>query len=228
MLILVVEDEEKLARALSRGLQREGYAVDYVLDGSKARNRLRSRGDDYDLIILDWMLPGVDGLTLCREARARGQSVPILMLTARDETGDKVAGLDGGADDYLVKPFAFDELLARVRTLLRRPARVLPPVLRHGDLTLDPAGRTVELAGRSLDLTTREFALLEYFLRHRGEVLSRERILDHVWDSEYDAFSNVVDVHVKNLRKKLADVAPEGAEADLFVTVRGVGYGLKS
>jgi two-component system OmpR family response regulator len=224
MRLLVVEDAEKLARALKRGLEKEGYAVDIVADGHAAQTRLRSRHDEYDLVVLDVMLPGVDGFTICRDMRERGVTVPVLMLTARDTTGDKVTGLDSGADDYLVKPFAFEELLARVRTLLRRPRTSLPAALSAGDLVLDPASRVVRRGGRQIELTTKEFALLEYLMRHRGEVVSRERILDHVWDDEFDAFSNVIDVHLKNLRRKV-DVP---SQPSLFRTVRGVGYCLQA
>jgi DNA-binding response OmpR family regulator len=223
MRVLVVEDEEKLARTLQRGLEREGYAVDVVLDGTQALTRLRVNHEDYDLAVLDVMLPGVDGLSVCRRLRADGVALPILMLTARDATADKVAGLDSGADDYLVKPFAFEELVARIRTLLRRPPQVLPPRLQVGDLALEPHSRLVTRGGREISLTTKEFALLEYFMRNAGEVLTREQIMSHAWDFEFDGFSNVVDVHVKNLRAKIdAKGGPK-----LFHTVRGVGYVLR-
>jgi DNA-binding response OmpR family regulator len=224
MRLLVVEDADKLARALKRGLEREGYAVDTLADGRLAQTRLRSRHDEYDLVVLDVMLPGADGFTICRDLRERGVTVPVLMLTARDTTADKVTGLDSGADDYLVKPFAFEELLARVRTLLRRPRNALPVALVVGDLVLDPGARTVRRGAAAIDLTTKEFALLEFLMRHPGEVLSRERILDHVWDDEYDASSNVIDVHLKNLRRK---VDRPGAPS-LFRTARGVGYSLRA
>ncbi len=224
MRLLVVEDAEKLARTLKRGLEQEGYAVDTLGDGRLAQARLRSRADEYDLVLLDVMLPGVDGFAICRDLRDRGLSVPVLMLTARDTTDDKVTGLDSGADDYLVKPFAFEELLARVRTLLRRPRAALPAALVAGDLVLDPVSRTARRGATELELTTKEFALLELLMRHPGEVLSRERILDHVWDDEYDASSNVIDVHLKNLRRKV-----DGADGpSLFRTVRGVGYSLRA
>ncbi len=223
MRLLVVEDADKLARALKRGLEREGYAVDTLADGRLAQTRLRSRHDEYDLVVLDVMLPGIDGFTICRDLRDRGLTVPVLMLTARDTTDDKVTGLDSGADDYLVKPFAFEELVARVRTLLRRPRHALPVTLAAGDLTLDPVSRTARRGGAALELTAKEFSLLEFLMRHPGEVLSRERILDHVWDDDYDASSNVVDVHLKNLRRKVD--RPD--EPSLFKTVRGVGYSLR-
>jgi len=169
------------------------------------------------------MLPGVDGFTLCRELRDRGLAVPVLMLTARDATADKVTGLDSGADDYLVKPFAFEELLARIRTLLRRPPVTLPPTLVVGDLSLDPAQRRVLRAGEEVTLSAKEFGLLELFMRHPGQVLTRDRILDHAWDEEYDAFSNIVDVYVGRLRRKLdTRGAPSRIE-----TLRGAGYVLR-
>jgi two-component system OmpR family response regulator len=224
MRIIVVEDAVKLALALKRGLEGEGYAVDTVHDGLTARKRILARDGQYDLLILDVMLPGLDGLSLCRDLRARGVTTPVLMLTARDTTGDKVAGLDSGADDYLVKPFAFAELLARIRTLLRRPAQTLTTQLRVGDLELDPAARTVRRAGQPIELTTKEFALLELFMRSPGEVLSRDTILDHAWDEDADAFSNVVDVYLRRLRKKI----DRAGEPSRFQTVRGVGYGIRA
>ena len=224
MRLLVVEDEEKLARALRRGLEQEGYAVDVLHDGERALARLAHEHEQYDVAVLDIVLPGLDGLTLCRRLRDRGVSLPVLMLTARDSTSDKVAGLDSGADDYLVKPFAFEELVARIRTLLRRPREALPPQLEVGDLMLEPPSHRVSRAGREIALTAKEFALLEFFMRHPGEVLSRERIMDHVWDLEFDGFSNVVDVHMKNLRKKI----DEHEKTRLFHTVRGAGYVLRA
>jgi two-component system, OmpR family, response regulator len=228
MRVLVVEDAVKLALSLKKGLEAEGYAVDVLHDGLAARRRLEARGDPadpgYDLVLLDIMLPGLDGYSLCREVRDLGLTVPILMLTARDAVTDRVTGLDAGADDYLVKPFAFEELLARMRTLLRRPPQALPPVLTAGDITLDPAAHTVKLAGEPVALSAKEFALLELFLRHPGEVLTRDRILEHVWDEEYDGFSNTVDVHVARLRRKL----DRPGHASSFEARRGVGYVLRA
>ena len=232
MRILIVEDTVKLAKTLKRGLEAEGYAVDVLHDGDAARRRLAARrggpGDaselPYDLLVLDVMLPGVDGFTLCRELRGWGLTVPVLMLTARDSTDDKVTGLDSGADDYLVKPFAFEELLARLRTLLRRPRHALPATLTVGELSLDPARREARLRGDPLALSTKEFGLLELFMRHPGQVLTRDRILDHAWDEEYDAFSNIVDVYVGRLRRKLDEPgAPSRIE-----TLRGAGYVLRA
>ncbi len=235
MRILIVEDAVKLALALKSGLEAEGYAVDVLHDGGAARRRFAARRGapaasdafgqlPYDLLILDVMLPGVDGFTLCRELRVVGLTVPVLMLTARDTTADKVTGLDSGADDYLVKPFAFDELLARIRTLLRRPRHALPPTLNVGALRLEPASHEVRLAGDPLALSAKEFSLLELFMRHPGEVLSRDRILDHAWDEEFDSFSNIVDVYVGRLRRKLD--RPDGLVR--LETVRGAGYVLRA
>ena len=224
MRILIVEDAKKLALALKRGLEGEGYAVDTIFDGLSARKRLTARADEYDLVVLDVMLPGLDGMTLCRELRARGLTTPVLMLTAKAAVADRVSGLDSGADDYLVKPFAFAELLARIRTLLRRPRQTLPTELKVDDLVLDPASRTVRRADQPIALTTKEFALLELFMRNAGRVLSRDEILAHAWDEEYDSFSNIIDVYVNRLRKK---VDLEGRPS-LFNTVRGVGYGIRA
>ena len=226
MRILVVEDVVKLAQAIKRGLEAEGYAVDVLHDGLAARRRLAARGEPdlpYDLLLLDVMLPGMDGFALCRELRERGFTVPILMLTARDATADKVTGLDSGADDYLVKPFAFAELLARIRTLLRRPRAALPPTLEVGDLELDPAAREARRGGQALTLSAKEFGLLELFMRHPGQVLSRDHILDHIWDEEFDSFSNIVDVYVARLRRKIDE---PGAPSRIG-TVRGAGYVLR-
>ncbi len=226
MRILVVEDEVKLSASLKRGLEAEGYAVDVLYDGLAARRRLAARGEAeplYDLLLLDVMLPGVDGFTLCRELRDRGLSLPVLMLTARDATPDKVTGLDSGADDYLVKPFAFEELLARLRTLLRRPRQTLPPRLIVDGLQLDPATHEVRLDGAPVELSTKEFSLLELFLRHPGQVLTRDRILDKVWDEEFDSFSNIVDVYVGRLRRKL----DRPGRPSRIQTRRGAGYVLR-
>ena len=220
MRVLLVEDEIKMSRAIRRGLEREGYAVDAALDGNDGLHRATEW--DYDAIVLDVMLPGLDGLEVCRRLRRAGRWAPVLMLTARDGVADRIRGLDVGADDYLVKPFAFGELLARLRALVRRGARERPAVLEVGDLALDPAAHTVTLSGRSVPLSTREFALLEFMMRNAGQVLSRPAILEHVWDYNYDGMSNVVDVYVGYLRRKLEQ--PPGQVR--IRTVRGVGYGL--
>jgi DNA-binding response OmpR family regulator len=224
MRILIVEDERRLVGALKRGLEREGYAVDALFSGEDAAAGLEAAPEEYDVVILDVMLPGIDGVQVCRDLRAEGIAIPILMLTARDSTRDKVLGMDSGADDYLVKPFAFEELLARLRMLLRRPPVLLPAQLTVGELVLDSARRRVTRRGREIRLTAKEFALLELLMRNAGQVLSREQIMAHVWDAEFDSFSNVVDVHVKNLRKKVDD----GRGDSLLETVRELGYRLRA
>jgi two-component system OmpR family response regulator len=218
MHILLVEDELKMARALRRGLEQEGHAVDVSVDGDDALRRAVEL--DYDAIVLDVMLPGRDGFSVCRELRSRGRWAPVLMLTARDAVEDRIRGLDAGADDYLVKPFAFGELLARLRALVRRGASERPPVITVGDVALDPAAHTVIRGGTPVELSAREFSLLEFLMRHAGEVVSRTRILEQVWDVNYSGFSNVVDVYVGYLRRKLEQ--PFGRP--LIRTVRGVGY----
>ncbi len=221
MRILVVEDEEKVASFIRKGLEEERYAVDVALDGEEGLELAEL--NPYDLIVLDLMLPGLDGFRFIQRLRAQGVHTPILVLTARDSVGDKVKGLDLGADDYLTKPFAFAELLARIRALLRRGAPQAPPVLQVADLTLDPAARRVSRAGKPIELTAKEFALLEYFMRHAGRVLTRTMILEHVWDQSFDSYTNVVDVYVNYLRKKV----DQGFEPRLIHTVRGVGYVLR-
>jgi two-component system OmpR family response regulator len=219
MKILIVEDNEKLAASLKKGCEQEGYAVDVLGNGETALRRLGSANCGCDLVILDIMLPGKNGIEVCKELRGRGSTIPILMLTARDATGDRVAGLDAGADDYLVKPFAFEELLARVRALLRRPREAVPVSLSLGGIVLDSASRTVAVGSTSIPLTLREYAVLEYLMRHPNQVLTREQILANVWDFSFDAWSNVVDVHVKNVRKKLGTIHGKS-----ITTIRGVGY----
>ena len=221
MRALVVEDESKMAALLRRGLQEEGFAVDIAANGEDGS--WMGTENDYDVILLDVMLPDVDGFEVCRRLRAADRWAPILMLTARDGVQDRVAGLDAGADDYLTKPFSFDELLARVRALLRRGPSERPPVLTVGDLVLDPATRRVSRGDQDIDLTPKEFGLLDLFLRHPGEALSRTRILEHVWDFAYDGDSNVVDVYVRYLREKVD--RPFGRRS--IETVRGVGYRLR-
>ncbi len=220
MRVLIVEDEVKMARALRRGLEQEGYAVDTAGDGEEGV--FQGTENPYDVIVLDVMLPGLDGFEVCRRLREAGRWTPVLMLTARDGVADRIAGLDVGADDYLVKPFSFGELLARLRALLRRSPVERPSVLVVGDVVLDPATRTVTRAGQPVELSVREFGLLEFLMRRAGEVVSRSSILEHCWDVNYDGFSNVVDVYVRYLRKKLEQ--PFGRP--LIRTVRGVGYAL--
>lgn len=223
MRILIVEDETKLAEALKRGLELKGFAVDWLSDSEKARTRILLYRNEYDLILLDLMLPGVDGATICRDARAEGVTTPIIILTARDETENKVELLNLGADDYIAKPFSFEELVARMTAVLRRPAETLPTNLEVRDIVLDPGRRVVEKEGTAIPLTLKEYSLLEFFMRHPDEALSRETIMDHVWSFDFPGFSNVLDVHMKNLRKKLDTY--ETADP-LFETVRGVGYRL--
>ena len=221
MRALVIEDGSKMAALLRRGLQEEGFAVDVAANGEDGS--WLGAENDYDVILLDVMLPDVDGFEVCRRLRAADRWAPILMLTARDGVQDRVAGLDAGADDYLTKPFSFDELFARVRALLRRGPSERPPVLAVGDLVLDPATRRVSRGDQEIDLTPKEFGLLELFLRHPDEALSRTRILEHVWDFAYDGDSNVVDVYVRYLREKVD--RPFGRRS--IETVRGVGYRLR-
>jgi two-component system OmpR family response regulator len=221
MRALVVEDGSKMAALLRRGLLEEGFAVDVAATGEDGS--WLGTENEYDVILLDVMLPDVDGFEVCRRLRAAERWAPILMLTARDGVQDRVAGLDAGADDYLTKPFSFDELFARVRALLRRGPSERPAVLEVGDLSLDPATRRVTRDGHEVDLTPKEFALLELFLRHPGEALTRTRILEHVWDFAYDGDSNVVDVYVRYLREKVD--RPFGRRS--IETVRGVGYRLR-
>ena len=220
MRLLLVEDDVSLSTIVERGLREDGYAVDTAATVLDARFQLDV--NEYDLVILDVGLPDGNGLELCREIRARGRHLPVLMLTARDGLSDKVSGLDAGADDYLTKPFDYPELTARIRALLRRPATAQQPILEVGDVRLDPAARVAWRGAITVPLTAREFALLEFLLRHPGEVVSREQLLEHVWDANYDGLSNVVDVHIANLRRKLA--SPDGP--DPLTTVRGAGYRL--
>jgi len=221
MRVLVVEDEARLALLLKRGLEEEGYAVDVTGDGAEAL--WLATEADYDAIVLDVMLPSLDGVAVTRRLRAAKRWMPVLLLTARDTIDDRVAGLDAGADDYLVKPFSFAELAARVRALVRRGRIERPTVLKVGDLRLDPARRRAWRGEVELDLSPKEFALLELFVAHPGQVLTRTRILEHVWDFAYDPASNVVDQYVGYLRRKVD--RPFG-RADLE-TVRGAGYRLR-
>ena len=221
MRILVVEDEPKMAGLLRRGLVEEGYAVDVAANGTDGL--WAAAENPYDAVLLDLMLPDVPGIDVCRQLRERGLRVPVLMLTARDAVPDRVAGLDAGADDYLTKPFAFSELFARLRALARRGPSERPPVLRVGNLALDPATRTVLRGSTRVELTAREFALLELLMQHPDEVLTRSRILEHVWDFAYGGDSNVVDVYIRYLREKID--RPFGRSS--IETVRGSGYRLR-
>jgi two-component system, OmpR family, copper resistance phosphate regulon response regulator CusR len=218
MRILLVEDEPAAARMLAKGLREQSYAVDVAADGEAAV--YQAGVNDYDLVILDVMLPRKDGFEVCRELRAEGLTFPILMLTARDAPPDRVAGLDMGADDYLTKPFDFHELLARLRALLRRGPALRPETVEIADLIIDMRGRRVRRGGRQIELTAKEYALLEYLARRAGEVVSRAEIAEHVWEENFDPFSNLIEVYVQRLRRKI----DEGRAPKLIRTRRGEGY----
>jgi len=225
MRILVVEDEAKVASFLRQALEEEGYQVEVAAEGEEGLRR--GLAADYDLVILDWLLPGRNGLEVCRGLRQAQRPGPILMLTARDSVDDRIAGLDNGADDYLTKPFALGELLARVRALLRRSAAAQSGAtapLTAGDLTLDPTTRRVERAGREIPLSAKEYALLEYLLRHAGQTVTRTMITEHVWGFAFDSGTNVVDVYISFLRNKI----DRGRATHLIQTVRGAGYRLEA
>ncbi len=217
MKLLIVEDTEKLAKYLKQMLEEESYAVDVVGDGETAERRIL--GGSYDAIILDIMLPEQDGITTCKNVRAKGNTTPILMLTAKGEVEDRIEGLDSGADDYLIKPFAMEELLARVRALLRRPTVTVNDELLVRDVQLNCNTRVVTVAGVPISLTLKEYAILEYLMRNAGQVVSREQLIDHCWDFAYCAFSNITDVYIKQLRHKLG-----GDHEQYIKTIRGVGY----
>jgi two-component system OmpR family response regulator len=218
MRILVVEDEVRLATLLRNGLTEEGHGVDLAGCGEEALDRVAVT--EYDAIVLDVMLPGIDGFGVCRHLRQDRVYTPILLLTARDAICDRVAGLDAGADDYLVKPFAFAELVARLRALYRRPAEAMPVVLEGGGVTLDPASRRVWRGAREVFLPKKEFRILEYMMRQPGRVLTRAMISEHAWDSDFPNMTNVIDVHVRQIRRRLGDPIP----GELIQTVRGSGY----
>lgn len=218
MRILLIEDEADAAQILAKGLRRQSYAVDIVGDGEAGL--YEASVNDYDLIILDCMLPRKDGFAVCRELRAQGSAVPVLMLTARDDVEDRIAGLDTGADDYLTKPFHFHELLARMRALLRRGKALRPENIVIADLVVDTRAHVVKRNGRLIELTSREYALLEYLARRSGEVVGRAEIAEHVWDLHFDPFSNLIEVYVQRLRRKLDD----GFAQKLIHTRRGEGY----
>ena len=217
--ILLVEDERAIGDFVVRGLREEGFAVEWATDGEAGWHHLRTQV--WDVVLLDWWLPGLDGLTVLKKLRHAGDETPVLMLTARDAVSDRVRGLDGGADDYLCKPFAFEELLARVRSLARRPGRRADTTLICADLRLDLVTHRADRGGRRLDLSAKEEALLAFFLRHPDEVLTRTRIYEAVWDDRYDGLSNTLEVHVMEIRKKLEARGPR-----LIRTVRGRGYAL--
>ena len=222
MRILIVEDEKKVAGFIKKGLEEETYAVDVAYDGEEGFHLAAM--NQYDMIILDWMLPKMDGLEVLGRLRDKKVSTPILLLTAKDEVDDKVAGLNRGADDYLTKPFAFSELLARIRSLLRRGQAETQTELKVGDLILDMVSHKVSRDGEEIELTGKEYSLLEYFMRNEGKVLTRTMIAEHVWDYNFDTFTNVIDVYVNHLRKKIDKKYP----AKLLHTLRGVGYVMRT
>ncbi len=217
MKILVVEDTVNIAKYVKQTLEEEAYAVDVVGDGATGERRILS--DTYDAVILDIMLPEQDGITTCKNVRAAGNTTPILMLTARGEVADKIEGLDSGADDYLIKPFVMEELLARLRSLLRRPTVTIAEELHVQDLVLNCSTREVTVDSQPISLTLKEYAILEYLLRNADMVVTREQLIDHCWDFAYSAFSNITDVYIKQLRKKLG-----GNHEQYIKTIRGVGY----
>ena len=221
MRILLVEDDSRVAGFIRRGLKEENYAVDLAKDGEEAQYLAQTQ--EYDLMILDLLIPKKSGLEVLKELRKTGIKVPVLILTAKDEPRDKISGLDAGADDYLTKPFDFEELLARIRALLRRRGDLVPSVLRALDLEMDTIHHKVTRKGRLIELTNKEYALLEYFLRHPNQVINRSMISDHVWDQDFDTLTNVIDVQVARLRRKIDD----GFSPKLIQTLRGRGYRLE-
>ena len=221
MRILIVEDEKKVADFIKRGLKEEGYSVDTAPDGEAGDEMVMA--NDYDLVILDIMLPKIDGLTLCRKIRSQQILIPVIMLTAKDSVRDKVTGLDAGADDYLTKPFAFAELLARIRALLRKHDASSATKLQAADLVLDLVTHKVNRAGREIELTNKEYTLLEYLMRNAGSIVTRTMIAEHVWDINFDTFTNVIDVYINYLRNKV----DQGHKKKLIHTIRGRGYVLK-
>jgi DNA-binding response OmpR family regulator len=218
MKILVVEDNQKLAENLKQGLTQEGYSVDVIGEGEAAERRILINRDEYDVIVLDRMLPGKDGASVCAFWRENGVITPILMLTALNNTEDKIAGLDAGADDYLAKPFAFKELLARVHALLRRPKQTFPDIIVCRNINMNTTSRKVTYGNKPVNLTLKEFMVLEYLMRNLNKVVTRDELYSHAWDFADSSFSNTVDVHIKNLRKKIHD------NSRLIQTIRGVGY----
>lgn len=220
MRILVVEDEHRIAGTIKKGLTQERYAVDVCYDGNEGYDLAVT--EDYDLIILDLLLPGMTGITVCQELRKNNIHTPILMLTAKAQIQERIEGLDSGADDYLTKPFSFEELLARIRALARRPKQTSSPVLAVGDLTLHPKAYTTTRAGRPIQLTGKEFSLLEYLLRNAGKILTKQEITNHVWDYDADILPNTIEVYIRNLRNKIDRPFPNAMP--LIHTVRGFGY----
>lgn len=223
MKILIIEDDETLSHALKMGLEKEGYAVDCLHDGESGQRRMEVNHQDYDVVVLDLMLPKKNGFEVCSNLRALNVLTPIIILTGKDDTSDKIFALDAGADDYLTKPFSIHELSARIRALLRRPKVALPTSIELNDITLNTATRQVMRAGKEIPLTLKEFGVLEYLMRHPNQVVKRDQILDHVWDFDFNSFSNIVDVHINNLRKKINN----GNSENYLETIRGIGYRFK-
>ena len=221
MRLLLVEDDARIARFVAKGLREQSYAVDVATNGDDAL--YQAEVNTYDLIVLDVMIPGRDGFAVCRELRAAGQKIPILMLTAKDAVEDRIAGLDFGADDYLTKPFEFRELLARLRALLRRSGELRPARIAVADLVLDTGARTVSRAGTDVPMTTKEYALLEYLMRNEGRVVTRTMLLENVWDFHFDPNTNIVETHISRLRAKV----DRGHANELIQTIRGVGYSFR-
>ena len=224
MKILIIEDEEPIAKLVKVGLEKEGYACDWVDDGNLGQGRIELYHKEYDLILLDLMLPNKNGFEICRNIREQGITTPVLILTAKGFIDDKVSALDCGADDYMTKPFEFKELLARIRAILRRPKQALGTELKVCNITLNPATKKVHLNKKEIKLTLKEFGLLEYLMRHTNEVVKRDDIIFSLWDFNSDSFSNFVDVHMNNLRKKIE----KGKNKKILETVRGVGYIMRS
>jgi DNA-binding response OmpR family regulator len=223
MHILVIEDNKKLGDSIIRGLRQEGYAADHVLDGREGEERLLRNQSDYTLLILDLTLPGKHGIDVCLSLRAKGVVIPIIMLTAKDTISDKILGLDSGADDYLVKPFSFEELVSRVRALSRRNKTTLSPEIHIGDIVLKSSTQEVYVQGKLLDLTLKEFRIMEYFMTHQDQVITRQKIVDHLWDFNFNPLSRAMDVHINHVRNKLKQHNVTNLE-----TVRGIGYRLRS
>ncbi|MEO7085400.1 MAG: response regulator transcription factor [Gemmatimonadaceae bacterium] len=222
MRILLAEDDRQLRASIMRGLREASYAVDQAVNGASALSM--ANANDYDAVILDVLLPGKSGIIVCREIREKGNQVPLIMLTALDGVGDRIAGLDAGADDYLTKPFDFGELLARLRALTRRRGDVTPPQLEVGDLTIDTLRHTVRRGGREIELTAKEYAFLLHLARNAGRVVNRAELMAHVWDESHNAYSNIIDVYASRLRRKIDD----GSADKLFVTLRGSGFVLEA
>ncbi len=223
MRILLIEDDIALNASLKTSLESVGYAVTSFNDGLEGERHLMVNAMDYDMAVIDWMLPGKSGVEICHAARSHSITLPVLMLTGKDTTKDKVSALDAGADDYLTKPFSLDELLARIRALMRRPRETQSTEVLFGDITLNTSTRKVYRNGKEISLTLKEFSILEYLARHPNQVLTRDEVLDHVWDYNFTSFSNIMDVHINNLRKKLN----KDNKINYIETVRGVGYRFK-